>query len=112
MNDPKPAPLYESAKKIYPREIGGKFAKLSKLATTTLLGLFYAMPWLLWDDRQAFLECLLNARDVFYLSYVGRGVRDDSAIPLRSSRPRPSRRTRSMAPWRTTWNSHRNGCVD
>ncbi len=55
MNDPKPAPLYESAKKIYPREIGGKFAKLSKLATTTLLGLFYAMPWLLWDDRQAFL---------------------------------------------------------
>lgn len=33
------------------------------------------------DDRQAFLECLLNARDVFYMSYVGRGIRDDASIP-------------------------------
>jgi cytochrome c oxidase accessory protein FixG len=55
MSDPKPAPLYESAKKIYPREIGGRFASLSKLATITLLGLFYAVPWLMWDGRQAFL---------------------------------------------------------
>jgi len=46
---------YESAKKIYPREIEGRFASLSKLATLTLLGLFYGMPWLMWDDRQAFL---------------------------------------------------------
>ena len=49
------APLYESAAKIYPREIGGKFANLSKLATVTLLGLFYIVPWLMWDDRQAIL---------------------------------------------------------
>ena len=55
MSDPKPAPLYESAKKIYPREMGGRFANLSKLATLTLLGLFYAVPWLMWDGRQAFL---------------------------------------------------------
>ena len=47
--------MYESAKKIYPREIGGRFDKLSKLATIVLLGLFYAVPWLQWDDRQAFL---------------------------------------------------------
>jgi len=49
------SPLYESAAKIYPREIGGKFANLSKLATVTLLGLFYIVPWLMWDDRQAIL---------------------------------------------------------
>ncbi len=49
------AALYESAKKIYPREIKGRFASLSKIATLTLLGLFYAVPWLNWDDRQAFL---------------------------------------------------------
>ncbi len=48
-------PLYESAKKIYPREIKGTFATLSKLATVVLLGLFYFVPWLNWDDRQAFL---------------------------------------------------------
>ena len=47
--------LYESAAKIYPREIGGKFANLSKLATITLLGIFYIVPWLMWDDRQAIL---------------------------------------------------------
>ena len=47
--------MYESAKKIYPREMSGRFASLSKLATLTLLGLFYAVPWLMWDGRQAFL---------------------------------------------------------
>ncbi len=52
---PKAAALYESAKKIYPREIKGRFASLSKLATNILLGLFYFVPWLMWDDRQAFL---------------------------------------------------------
>jgi len=52
---PRAAALYESAKKIYPREIDGRFAKLSKLATYSLLGLFYIVPWLMWDDRQAFL---------------------------------------------------------
>jgi len=55
MNKPQPASLYESEKKIYPREMGGRFATLSKIATTTLLGLFYLVPWLTWDDRQAIL---------------------------------------------------------
>jgi len=52
---PRAAALYESAKKIYPREIKGRFASLSKLATNVLLGLFYFIPWLMWDNRQAFL---------------------------------------------------------
>ncbi len=30
------------------------------------------------DDRYLFLEALLSARDVFYLSYLGRSVRDNS----------------------------------
>ncbi|MBT8089220.1 MAG: cytochrome c oxidase accessory protein CcoG [Gammaproteobacteria bacterium] len=57
--------MYESAEKIYPREIGGRFDKLSKLATITLLGLFYAVPWLLWDGRQAVLFDLPERK--FYL---------------------------------------------
>ena len=52
---PSGASLYESEKKIYPREIKGRFASLSKLAMLTLLGLFYGVPWLMWDGRQAFL---------------------------------------------------------
>jgi len=55
MNDPKSASMYESAKKIYPREMGGRFADLSKLATVSLLGLFYIVPWLMWDGHQAIL---------------------------------------------------------
>ncbi len=47
--------MYESAKKIYPREIGGRFDRLSKLATVALLGLFYVLPWINWDERQAVL---------------------------------------------------------
>jgi len=57
--------MYESAKKIYPREIGGRFDSLSKLATVTLLGLFYVVPWLTWDGRQAILFDLPERK--FYL---------------------------------------------
>jgi len=49
------ASLYESATKIYPREQSGRFARLSALATIVLLGLFYLVPWLSWDGRQAVL---------------------------------------------------------
>ena len=55
MTKPTGASMYESAKKIYPREIGGRFDNLSKLATIILLGLFYAAPWMNWDERQAIL---------------------------------------------------------
>ncbi len=55
MNKPTGASMYESAKKIYPREIDGRFARLSRIATIALLGIFYFLPWLSWDDRQAVL---------------------------------------------------------
>ncbi|MDH3576574.1 MAG: cytochrome c oxidase accessory protein CcoG [Gammaproteobacteria bacterium] len=65
MSKSQSASMYESAKKIYPREIGGRFDKLSKLATISLLGLFYAVPWVLWDGRQAVLFDLPERK--FYL---------------------------------------------
>jgi len=55
MNAPEGASMYASAQKIYPREIGGRFDKLSKLATVMLLGIFYLLPWVSWDERQAVL---------------------------------------------------------
>ena len=33
------------------------------------------------DDRYLFLEALMSAQDTFYVSYVGRGVRDDKERP-------------------------------
>ncbi len=33
------------------------------------------------DDRYLFLESLISARDILYLSYVGRSIKDNSHIP-------------------------------
>ncbi|HEX2795454.1 MAG TPA: cytochrome c oxidase accessory protein CcoG [Immundisolibacter sp.] len=55
---PEPAAadaFYASRPKAYPREIGGRFQRLRKLAVLALLGLFYGIPWLSWDGRQAVL---------------------------------------------------------
>jgi cytochrome c oxidase accessory protein FixG len=47
--------LYAAQQKIYPREITGRFASLRGVAVWVLLGLFYAVPWLGWNGRQAVL---------------------------------------------------------
>ena len=51
----EPLPVYQSAEKIYPREISGRYATFSRWSTIILLGLFYAVPWLQYEGRQAFL---------------------------------------------------------
>lgn len=47
--------LYQSAEKIYPRQVHGLFARLRVLSVWALLGFFYIGPWLTWDGRQAIL---------------------------------------------------------
>jgi cytochrome c oxidase accessory protein FixG len=47
--------LYAAQPKVYPREIDGRFARLRLAAVFMLLGLFYLVPWLRWDGRQAVL---------------------------------------------------------
>jgi cytochrome c oxidase accessory protein FixG len=46
---------YEAHQKIYPREVSGRFARLRTLSIWVLLGVFYLVPWLTWNDRQAVL---------------------------------------------------------
>jgi len=60
MAKPNPAtaeslPVYESAEKIYPREMSGRYATFSRWSTIILLGLFYLVPWLQYEGRQAVL---------------------------------------------------------
>jgi cytochrome c oxidase accessory protein FixG len=55
MNSDTPAGLYAAHEKVYPREITGRFETLRTIAVIALLGLFYALPWLMCDDRQAVL---------------------------------------------------------
>ena len=47
--------LYAAHQKVYPREVSGRFARLRLAAVLGLLGLFYLMPWVRWDGRQAVL---------------------------------------------------------
>ena len=47
--------LYASDRKIYPRDVGGRFQAWRKVAVFVLLGMFYGFPWLRWDGRQAVL---------------------------------------------------------
>ncbi len=47
--------LYAKRKKIYAREVHGLFARLRVLGVVALLGFYYGVPWLRWDDRQALL---------------------------------------------------------
>jgi cytochrome c oxidase accessory protein FixG len=47
--------LYAAHEKVYPREVEGRFDRLRTAAVIALLGLFYALPWVRWDGRQAVL---------------------------------------------------------
>lgn len=47
--------LYQAHQKVYPREVKGRFQRLRVIAVFALLGLFYIVPWLSLDGRQAVL---------------------------------------------------------
>ena len=47
--------LYRKEPKVYPREVKGTFDRLRKLSVFVLLGLYYLIPWVTWDGRQAVL---------------------------------------------------------
>src|SRR6188474_3151370 len=47
--------LYVSERKVYPREVSGRFDALRRVAVVVLLGMYYGFPWLTWDGRQAVL---------------------------------------------------------
>ena len=47
--------LYAAHKKIYPRDVSGKFTRLRVLSLISLLGIYYIMPLVQWEGRQALL---------------------------------------------------------
>jgi polyferredoxin len=53
--DPHDGAMYVSERKVYPRDIAGRFTRLRTLAVFWLLGMYYLFPWLSWDGRQAVL---------------------------------------------------------
>ena len=81
MTTPRPAParvipitavdpagmvsLYEKQKKIYPRSVHGWFARWRWALVWFTQILFYGLPWLMWNGRQAVLFELTSRR--FYI---------------------------------------------
>ena len=61
--------LYEVRRKIYPRAVHGWFAgwRWSMVWLTQII--FYGLPWLQWNDRQAVLFDL-GARKFYILGFV------------------------------------------
>ena len=57
--------LYEIRHKIYPRAVSGVFAKWRLYLITFTQAIFYGMPWLSWNGRQAVLFDLVERK--FYI---------------------------------------------
>ena len=82
-NSPAPAPVsfYEKHKKIYIRDVKGKWDNWRWILVWFTQILFYCTPWLQWNDRQAVLFHLVERKfylfglvlwpqDVFYLAVL------------------------------------------
>ncbi len=54
-SQPAPSSFYEAAQKIYPREVGGRFATKRRWTVLLLLGLFYSVAWISWNGQQVLL---------------------------------------------------------
>ena len=73
--------LYEIRKKIYPRAVSGRFATWSWAMIFATQIIFYGLPWLSWNDRQAVLFDIAARKfyifgivfwpqDVIYLAFL------------------------------------------
>jgi cytochrome c oxidase accessory protein FixG len=63
--EPALVSLYEKQKKIYPRSVSGWFANWRWAMVWLTQALFYGLPWLPWNGRQAVLFDLVARR--FYI---------------------------------------------
>ncbi|WP_280156017.1 cytochrome c oxidase accessory protein CcoG [Piscinibacter sp. XHJ-5] len=63
--EPQRVSLYEKHKKIYPRSVSGWFARWRWAMVWLTQALFYGLPWLPWNGRQAMLFDLAARR--FYI---------------------------------------------
>ncbi len=73
--------LYKARKKIHPRSVSGVFATWRWVFVFLTQALYYGLPWLEWNDRQAVLfhlverkfylfGLLLGPQDVFFLAVI------------------------------------------
>ena len=63
--EPVEQALYEIRRKIYPRAVTGKFAVWRWIFVWGTQLVYYGLPWLSWNDRQAVLFDLVHRK--FYI---------------------------------------------
>ncbi|HVO88473.1 MAG TPA: cytochrome c oxidase accessory protein CcoG [Casimicrobiaceae bacterium] len=61
--------LYEIRRKIYPRAVSGRYAQWRWALVIATQLLYYGVPWLTWNGRQAFL-CDLVGRKFYFFGLV------------------------------------------
>ena len=76
--------LYEVRKKLYPRSVSGIFSRWRIAFVIFTQILFYGLPWLSWNGRQAVLFDLISRK--FYIFGLGNLCKTpqylvDSVIP-------------------------------
>lgn len=69
---PVPEPMYEARKKIFPKEVQGRFRRFKWLIMLITLGIYYITPWIRWDrgpfaPDQAVLVDLASRRFYFFM---------------------------------------------
>src|SRR5437773_8409051 len=80
-SEPQRVSLYEKQRKIYPRSVHGWFARWRWAMVWLTQALFYGLPWLPWNGRQAVLfdlaarrfyifDLVLYPQDVIYLTGI------------------------------------------
>jgi cytochrome c oxidase accessory protein FixG len=57
--------LYQASQKIYPRSVTGRFVTWRWIVVWLTQLVFYGLPWLMWNQRQAVLFDLISRR--FYI---------------------------------------------
>ncbi len=67
--EPAVQALYAAHKKVYPRTVHGRFDRLRWVAVWFTQVIFYGLPWLVWNERQAVLFDLA-ARKFFIFGFV------------------------------------------
>src|SRR4051794_28852111 len=61
--------MYQAREEIYPREVKGRYANWRRVCVWLTQLVFYGLPWLSWNDRQAVLFDL-GARKFYIFGVV------------------------------------------
>ena len=79
--------LYAIRQKIYPRAVTGWFATWRTALVLLTQLVFYGVPWLMWNDRQAVLSSYVDERETGLDAFTVGAQTRFSALTISKIRP-------------------------